>query len=242
MQRSKNKFIHVKYCPKCNDDTFHQINIRMDLQSERCLSCGYKSFINYRWLREWITEIKRKVEQNQHQNHILLTSETPNELKSRLISDPCWRHLLVERITAHCLLKTFRALAGVEAGALPILGDVGSRLHKRLILIRKAKKLSEAAVKFTYYNGRGGLKALDNLESGEPIELIEDDTMTGRTLDAAIEVIKKAGGIVTGIACAIEWPEFGGRRLLKGYEVFSSLKAFSSPHTAVEWWKKYGCI
>lgn len=183
------------------------------------------------------------VEQQPKDEHlVLLTSETPNELKSRLISDPCWRGLLTDRITAYCDLKPFDALAGPEAGAYPILGDVGSKLHKKLILIKKASKLSKAAVKFAYYYGQGRLTALNNLNLLERIIILEDDLMTGGTLVAVIGVIEEAGGVVIGIACAIEWPEFGGRDLLKGYEVFSSLKTFSSPHTAVKWWKKYGCI
>lgn len=184
------------------------------------------------------------IEQKPVMLNLLITNKDPNELKLKLISDPCWRTMLARRISGYCCLRACDALAGPEAGVYIILGDVGSRLHKKLVLIRKAKKLSEADAKYDYYNGRGGLKTPKNLRPGERVVLVDDDLMTGQTLGAAIAIVEDAGGIITGVAAAIEWPEFEGRRFLhhRGYSVFSAQKAFSSSRQAARWCKKFGSI
>lgn len=79
---------------------------------------------------------------------------------------------------------------------------------------------------YQYYYGNAKLAFSKDIEPDERVIIIDDDLITGGTACACIEVIGQAGGIVIGLAFAIEWLGSGGREKLKTRDAFSALKAW----------------
>jgi adenine phosphoribosyltransferase len=63
----------------------------------------------------------------------------------------------------------------------------------------------------------------DAFSSGDQVLLVDDLLATGGTAAAAVSLIEKGGGRVTGIAFLIELAFLRGRERLAGYDVFAPL-------------------
>lgn len=57
--------------------------------------------------------------------------------------------------------------------------------------------------------------------TGKRIFIVDDVMATGGTSQAALELIEKAGGVVTGFATILELTELNGRSKLADLPVFS---------------------
>ena len=65
----------------------------------------------------------------------------------------------------------------------------------------------------------------DSIKPGQKVVIVDDLLATGGTIRAAINLIEKLGGVVVGLAFAIELEDLEAReKLLKGYDVYTLLK------------------
>ena len=58
---------------------------------------------------------------------------------------------------------------------------------------------------------------VDSIKKGERVLVIDDVLATGGTVEAAVKLVKKLGGKISGLGFLIEIP-LGGRKKLKKYK------------------------
>ena len=93
--------------------------------------------------------------------------------------------------------------------------------------VRKPGKLPRKTVTVKYdleYGSNELSLHSDAIKPGDRVLIIDDLLATGGTVDATIKLVEKLGGTVVGAAFFIELVDLEGRKLLEGYDVFTSLK------------------
>ena len=122
-------------------------------------------------------------------------------------------------------------------------GALGARLHKSVILARKAGKLYGQVNRIEYGGSNisnlqreghiaGATASTSKLEivsgsiqPGQKILIVDDCLASGSTAEALIRLVQKEGGIVTKLACIMELPDLGGRsRLPEAVDCISLLR------------------
>jgi adenine phosphoribosyltransferase len=134
---------------------------------------------------------------------------------------------VVNRLTANYKSKGIQKVVVVESRGFIFGAPVAYKLEAGLVPVRKKGKLPYKTISATY-SLEYGTDTLemheDAIKPGENILIIDDLLATGGTVGAVIELVKKSGGKVAGIAFLIELSFLNGRKNLKGYEVFSLIK------------------
>ena len=128
-----------------------------------------------------------------------------------LLKDPTGFAQLIDAFAAHYIDADVDLVLGLNAGFVPV---------------RKAKKLPAPNAKVCYdlEYGQDCLELhLDSVKPGQKVLLVDDLLATGGTMQATVELVEKLGGVVVGIAFAIELDFLKGREKLAGHEVFSLL-------------------
>jgi adenine phosphoribosyltransferase len=117
------------------------------------------------------------------------------------------------------------AVAGIEARGFIVGGAVADRLGTGFIPIRKKGKLPWKAIGQEYLLEYGTdiiEMHEDAVRPGERVLIVDDLIATGGTVEAAVKLIRRLGGVVVGAAFVIDLPELGGvKRLENGYQVRS---------------------
>jgi len=113
-------------------------------------------------------------------------------------------------------------VAGIEARGFIFGAAVAHKLGAGLLLIRKDGKLPgrTVAVDYALEYGEDRIEMHeDAFVPGARILLVDDLIATGGTATAAVRLIRKAGGIVTGASFVIDLPDLGGAARLRGEDV-----------------------
>lgn len=116
------------------------------------------------------------------------------------------------------------AIAAAEARGFLFAAPLALQLHKPLIPLRKPGKLPHRTHSFSYDLEYGSAELhvhIDAVKPGARVLLIDDVLATGGTMQAACQLIQKAGGSVLACAFLIELSFLGGRPKLAPHEVFS---------------------
>jgi len=90
--------------------------------------------------------------------------------------------------------------------------------------VRKPGKLPADIheVKYELEYGSGTLAVhQDAIAKGERVLLVDDLLATGGTMAAAVELIRKMGGVIVGVAFLVELGDLGGRKKLPGIDIVS---------------------
>ena len=113
-------------------------------------------------------------------------------------------------------------VAGIEARGFIIAGAIACLLGTGFIPIRKPGKLPGEVISVEYdlEYGKDGLEIhADAFPPGTRVLIVDDVMATGGTISAAIELTKKLGGQVVGLAFLIEHNYLGGREKLADYDI-----------------------
>jgi adenine phosphoribosyltransferase len=116
------------------------------------------------------------------------------------------------------------AIAAAEARGFLFAAPLALNLQKPLIPLRKPGKLPHKTHSFRYDLEYGSAELhvhIDAVNPGARVLLIDDLLATGGTMQAACQLIEKAGGRVLACAFLVELAFLGGRAKLEPYEVFS---------------------
>jgi adenine phosphoribosyltransferase len=104
-------------------------------------------------------------------------------------------------------------VAGIEARGFILGGAAAHQLSAGFVPVRKKGKLP-AAVLSQSYQLEYGTDTLeihaDAVAPGETVLLIDDLIATGGTAEAAIALVRRAGGDVVGAAFVVDLPDLGG--------------------------------
>lgn len=124
----------------------------------------------------------------------------------------------VETLAAPYLDARIEAVAGIEARGFILGGAVADRLGCGFVPIRKKGKLPWKTIgqEYTLEYGVDAIEIHeDAIANGERILIVDDLIATGGTALAAVQLVKKSGGIVVGAAFVIDLPEIGGKTKLE---------------------------
>ena len=123
--------------------------------------------------------------------------------------------------------KKVDVIVGPEARGFLFGCPVALALHCGFVPVRKPGKLPREVISQSYdleYGSNEIQMHSDSIQAGQNVLVVDDLLATGGTVEAAISLIEKMGGNVVGTAFLIELEALKGRELLKGYDVFFSLK------------------
>ena len=133
----------------------------------------------------------------------------------------------VDSIVAEYKNKKIDAVLSVESRGFIFGAAVAYQLGAGLVPVRKKGKLPHKTINATYQleYGTDTLEMhQDAIKKGAKVLIVDDLLATGGTTAAVIDLVKKLGGEVVGIAFVIELLPLKGRDKLKGYPVFSLIK------------------
>ena len=115
-------------------------------------------------------------------------------------------------------------IVGIESRGFILGSALAYALKKGFVMIRKPGKLPGKTIA-EEYQLEYGMDTLeihsDAFKSGARILLVDDLIATGGTVVAAIKLIERLGGVISGTAFIVDLPDIGGSRLLKngGYAI-----------------------
>lgn len=143
-----------------------------------------------------------------------------------LLSVPQAFHHAIDLMAVHYRGHDIGAIAAAEARGFLFAAPVALALNLPLIPLRKPGKLPYRTISHSYDLEYGSAELnmhVDAIKPGTRVLLADDVLATGGTMAAGCELVRKAGGVVTGCAFLIELSFLCGRKRLEGVECFSLL-------------------
>lgn len=107
---------------------------------------------------------------------------------------------------------------GIESRGFILGAALADRLGKGFIPIRKQGKLPAAVERYEYQLEYGTDVVeihKDALVEGQRVLVVDDLLATGGTLEAALHLIRRVGGVAVEAAAIVELPALGGRKRLE---------------------------
>ena len=115
-------------------------------------------------------------------------------------------------------------IVGIDARGFILGAALANRLGLGFVPIRKTGKLPYDCHQVTY-DLEYGTDTLaihkDAFPKGSRVIICDDVLATGGTLSASIDLVKKMGGDIVGIALLLELTEFEGRKKVPDQPIFS---------------------
>lgn len=134
---------------------------------------------------------------------------------------------VVDKIVSEYKDKKIDTIVSIESRGFLFGSAVAYKLGVGIVPVRKKGKLPHKTYEATYQleYGTDTLQIhQDAFKKGARVLIVDDLLATGGTTAAVVELVKKLGGEVAGIAFIIELLPLKGREKLKGYPVFSLIK------------------
>ena len=167
-------------------------------------------------LEDWIRDIP-----DFPQKGILFKDITP------LLQDKAAFHAALDRLAAHYAGAGIQAVVGVESRGFIFGSVLAYLLNCGFVPVRKFGKLPFQTVTVEYeleYGTNIVEIHTDAIQPGQRVLIVDDLLATGGTVSAAMELVEKLGGHITGIAFLVELTFLKGREQLKGHDVFALIK------------------
>jgi adenine phosphoribosyltransferase len=144
-----------------------------------------------------------------------------------LLSDAAGFRDTVDAMAAPYMGEDIDHVVGIESRGFILGGAVASTLGSGFVPIRKPGKLPSDCVHEDYQleYGTDSLEIhSDAFPKGQRILIVDDVLATGGTAKAAVDLVRKLGGQVIGVAFLIELNFLKGREKLEGQPVYSVLQ------------------
>jgi adenine phosphoribosyltransferase len=144
-----------------------------------------------------------------------------------LLKDQRGFHTLVDRLCEPYANQHVDIVVGVEARGFIFAPALAYRLGAGFVPVRKPKKLPAKTLRATYQleYGTDTLEIHeDAIKPGQHVLISDDLLATGGTAAATVQLVRKLGGEVKGLAFAVELAFLNGRAKLPGLEVLSLIK------------------
>ncbi|MFF9479145.1 adenine phosphoribosyltransferase [Streptomyces sp. NPDC014733] len=135
-----------------------------------------------------------------------------------LLADPDAFGALTDALAELCVRHRADKIAGLEARGFILAAPVAVRAGVGFVPVRKAGKLPGATLGQTYdlEYGRAEIEIhADALEPGDRVLVIDDVLATGGTADASLQLVRRAGAEVAGLAVLMELGFLEGRKRLE---------------------------
>jgi adenine phosphoribosyltransferase len=113
-------------------------------------------------------------------------------------------------------------VAGIEARGFILGGAIAQQLSVGFVAIRKKGKLpwSTHSVEYELEYGTDEMEVhVNSISPGDQILLVDDLIATGGSACAAVELIRRSGGVVVGASFIVDLPDLGGRKKLGDLDI-----------------------
>jgi len=134
--------------------------------------------------------------------------------------------LAIDAIAAPYHGKGISLIVGIESRGFILGAAVADRIGAGFVPVRKIGKLPHTTVRVSYdlEYGTDSLEIYsDAVEPGQRVLIVDDLLATGGTARATVDLVRKLGGTVHGVAVLIELAESNGRGKLAGENVHAVL-------------------
>jgi adenine phosphoribosyltransferase len=118
--------------------------------------------------------------------------------------------------------RPFDVVVGVEARGFLLAAAVALETGVGVVPVRKAGKLPREVITADYALEYGPATLelhADAISSGARVLVVDDVLATGGTLEAAIALVERLGGVVAGVSVVIELAALGGRQRIAPHAV-----------------------
>jgi len=144
-----------------------------------------------------------------------------------LLRHPLGLKTAIERLAVPYVGAGIDAVVGIESRGFILGAAVAERIGAGFIPVRKPGKLPARAIKEVYdlEYGKDALEIhADAVEKGERVLIVDDVLATGGTAAATVQLVRKLGGELYGLAFLIELIALNGKSRLAGERVHSVLQ------------------
>jgi adenine phosphoribosyltransferase len=144
-----------------------------------------------------------------------------------LLANPPAFQEAVDLMYLHYQAEPPDAVSAAEARGFLFAAPLALKLNRPLIPLRKPGKLPYRTHSFQYDLEYGSAELqvhVDGFTRNEGVLIVDDLLATGGTMQAACQLVQKAGARVAGIAVLVELTFLKGREKLQPHEVFSILQ------------------
>jgi adenine phosphoribosyltransferase len=134
--------------------------------------------------------------------------------------------LAIDAIAAPYHGKGISLIVGIESRGFILGAAVADRIGAGFVPVRKIGKLPHTTVRVSYdlEYGTDSLEIhSDAVEPGQRVLIVDDLLATGGTARATVDLVRKLGGTVHGVAVLNELAELNGRGKLAGENVHAVL-------------------
>ncbi|WP_431787839.1 adenine phosphoribosyltransferase [Streptomyces sp. G9] len=135
-----------------------------------------------------------------------------------LLADPVAFTALTDALAELCVRHGATKIVGLEARGFILAAPVAVRAGIGFVPVRKAGKLPGATLSQTYELEYGSAEIeihAEDLDAGDRVMVIDDVLATGGTAEASLDLIRRAGAQVAGVAVLMELGFLAGRARLK---------------------------
>lgn len=139
-----------------------------------------------------------------------------------LLKDTSTFKLVIDKLGAYYSEKKIDYVVAIESRGFIFGAPLAYKLGAGFVPIRKKGKLPYKVHRITYSleYGEDTLEIHeDAIEKGKNILIIDDLLATGGTISAAIDMVKKIGGNIIGVAFLVELSFLNGREKLPACEM-----------------------
>lgn len=135
-----------------------------------------------------------------------------------LLADPVAFTALTDALAELCVRHGATKIVGLEARGFILAAPVAVRAGIGFIPVRKAGKLPGATLSQSYELEYGSAEIeihAEDLDAEDRVMVIDDVLATGGTAEASLELIRRAGAQVAGVAVLMELGFLAGRARLE---------------------------
>ena len=139
-----------------------------------------------------------------------------------LLTDPLGFRKAVDELVQRYAGVAIDKVAGIESRGFILGGAVAHQLSTGFIPIRKPGKLPHKTIGQDYQLEYGVDRLemhVDAVDEGDLVLVVDDLVATGGTAEAAIKLIRAAGGRVVAACFVIDLPDLGGTERVRGMGV-----------------------
>jgi len=134
---------------------------------------------------------------------------------------------VIEALSAPYQSQRIDLVVGIESRGFILGGAIADRLGAGFAPVRKLGKLPSKSIRVSYdlEYGTDSLEMhADAVSNGQRVLIVDDLLATGGTARAAVDLVKRLGGQIHGLAFLIELEGLNGREKLRGEQIFTLLR------------------
>lgn len=135
-----------------------------------------------------------------------------------LLADPGAFTALTDALAERCAASGATKVVGLEARGFILAAPVAVRAGLGFVPVRKAGKLPGATLSQSYELEYGSAEIevhTEDLTAGDRVLVIDDVLATGGTAEASVELIRRSGAQIAGVAVLMELSFLAGRPRLE---------------------------